>query len=104
MADPATITLAVKAAVTAAADRRTWKVLGVLITAILTPLIMAIDHGGGFVTIYAHCSKIFVAEGQIVKAGYIITQVGSTGRSTGEHLRFEVRVNGEKQNPRNYLP
>lgn len=65
---------------------------------------LAIDHGGGFVTIYAHCSKILVTEGKTVKAGDIIAQVGSTGRSTGEHLHFEVRVNGEKQNPRNYLP
>jgi len=65
---------------------------------------LAIDHGGGFVTIYAHCSKILVTEGQTVKAGDIIAQVGSTGRSTGEHLHFDVRVNGEKQNPRNYLP
>jgi murein DD-endopeptidase MepM/ murein hydrolase activator NlpD len=65
---------------------------------------LAIDHGGGFVTLYAHCSKILVTEGQTVKAGDIIAQVGSTGRSTGEHLHFEIRVNGEKQNPRNYLP
>lgn len=65
---------------------------------------LAIDHGGGFITLYAHCSKILVTEGQTVKAGDIIAQVGSTGRSTGPHLHFEVRINGEMQNPRNYLP
>ena len=63
-----------------------------------------IDHGGGFVTLYAHCSKLLVAEGQQVQAGDIIAEVGSTGRSTGNHLHFEVRINGEKQNPRSYLP
>ncbi|MHB1392632.1 MAG: M23 family metallopeptidase [Clostridia bacterium] len=65
---------------------------------------LAIDHGGGFITLYAHCSKILVTEGQTVKAGDIIAQVGSTGRSTGPHLHFEVRINGEMQNPRSYLP
>ncbi|TEB10223.1 Murein DD-endopeptidase MepM [Pelotomaculum propionicicum] len=65
---------------------------------------LAVDHGGGFVTLYGHCSKILVAEGQAVKAGDIIAQVGSTGRSTGPHLHFEVRINGEMKNPRNYLP
>ncbi|MBA1336528.1 MAG: hypothetical protein HPY66_2963 [Firmicutes bacterium] len=65
---------------------------------------LAIDHGGGFVTLYGHCSKIFVTEGQKVKAGDIIAEVGSTGRSTGPHLHFEVRINGEMKNPRNYLP
>lgn len=63
-----------------------------------------VDHGGGFVTLYAHCSKILVHEGQQVKAGDIIAEVGTTGRSTGNHLHFEIRMNGEKQNPRSYLP
>jgi murein DD-endopeptidase MepM/ murein hydrolase activator NlpD len=63
-----------------------------------------IDHGGGFTTMYAHCSKILVYEGQEVSAGDIIAHVGSTGRSTGSHLHFEVMINGEKQNPRSYLP
>lgn len=63
-----------------------------------------VDHGGGFVTLYGHCSKILVTEGQKVDAGTVIAEVGSTGRSTGNHLHFEVRINGEKQNPRSYLP
>jgi murein DD-endopeptidase MepM/ murein hydrolase activator NlpD len=63
-----------------------------------------VDHGGGFVTLYAHCSKILVTEGQTVEAGTVIAEVGSTGRSTGNHLHFEVRINGEKQNPRSYMP
>lgn len=65
---------------------------------------LAIDHGGSFITLYAHCSKVLVTEGQAIKAGDIIAQVGSTGRSTGPHLHFEVRVNGEVKNPRSYLP
>lgn len=65
---------------------------------------LAIDHGGGFVTLYGHCSKILVTEGQTVRAGEIIAQVGSTGRSTGPHLHFETRINGEMKNPRSYLP
>lgn len=63
-----------------------------------------VDHGGGFVTLYAHCSKILVTEGQTVDAGTVIAEVGSTGRSTGNHLHFEIRIGGEKQNPRSYLP
>lgn len=63
-----------------------------------------IDHGDGLVTLYGHCSKILVKEGQTVKAGDIIARIGSTGRSTGNHLHLEVQVNGTAKNPRNYLP
>jgi murein DD-endopeptidase MepM/ murein hydrolase activator NlpD len=65
---------------------------------------LMLDHGGGFATLYAHCSRILVSEGQTVGAGDVIAEVGSTGRSTGNHLHFEVMLNGEKQNPRSYLP
>lgn len=64
---------------------------------------VVIDHGGGVVTLYAHCSKILVEEGQSVSQGDAIAEVGSTGRSTGNHLHFEVRINGEKINPREVL-
>jgi murein DD-endopeptidase MepM/ murein hydrolase activator NlpD len=65
---------------------------------------LMLDHGGGFATLYAHCSDIFVSEGQAVNAGDVIAAVGSTGRSSGNHLHFEVIAGGEKQNPRGYLP
>ena len=65
---------------------------------------LAIDHGSGVVTLYAHCSKILITEGEAVHQGDVIAEVGSTGRSTENHLHFEVRVNKEKKNPRNYLP
>lgn len=64
---------------------------------------ISIDHGNGFVTYYAHCSEIYVAPGDVVAKGDLIAAVGSTGRSTGPHLHFEVRVNGEAQNPLDYL-
>ncbi len=63
-----------------------------------------IDHGGGFITLYAHCSRLNVTEGQQVDTGTVIAEVGSTGRSTGNHLHFEIRIHGEKQNPKSYLP
>jgi murein DD-endopeptidase MepM/ murein hydrolase activator NlpD len=58
-----------------------------------------IDHGGDVQTLYAHCSKIKVEVGQSVKKGEIVALVGSTGRSTGPHLHFEVTENGVRVNP-----
>lgn len=58
-----------------------------------------ISHGKGVVTRYAHCSKLMVKPGQTVKAGETIALVGDTGRATGPHLHYEVRVNGRPVNP-----
>lgn len=63
-----------------------------------------IDHGGGMITLYAHCSGYNVKVGQKVEQGDVIAFVGSTGRSTGNHLHFVVRVNGQYMDPNKYLP
>ena len=63
-----------------------------------------IDHGNGLSTLYGHNSQLLAQVGQTVEAGDIIARSGSTGRSTGPHLHFEVRINGERTNPRYYLP
>ncbi len=62
-----------------------------------------VDHGNDLVTRYAHTSKMFVKEGDLIKRGVKIAEVGSTGRSTGSHLHFEVRFKGTPQNPARFL-
>jgi len=65
--------------------------------------LVVISHGNGVETWYGHCSKLYVSEGEIVEAGELIADVGSTGNSTGPHLHLEVRINGIHVNPQNYL-
>lgn len=67
-------------------------------------LLVKIDHQNGQETRYAHCSKLLVKVGDKVFQGQHIAEVGSTGRSTGPHLHFEIRINGTPKNPYNYLP
>jgi len=62
-----------------------------------------IEHGNDIITRYAHASKLLVKVGQVVRRGDKIAEVGSTGRSTGNHLHFEVRYKGSAQNPVRFL-
>ena len=62
-----------------------------------------IDHGYGYQTLYAHLSKSLVKEGKSVKRGDLIGRSGHTGLVSGPHLHYEVRLNGQKQNPLNYF-
>lgn len=62
-----------------------------------------IEHEGGVTTRYAHLSAFTVSVGQVVAAGAVVGRVGSTGRSTGPHLHYEVRINGEPVNPQRFL-
>jgi murein DD-endopeptidase MepM/ murein hydrolase activator NlpD len=79
---------------------------GVVVTAEFHPAygrMVEIDHGGDLLTRYAHASKVLAKPGQLVKRGEKIAEVGSTGRSTGSHLHFEVRHKGVAQNPARFL-
>jgi len=64
---------------------------------------VTIDHGNGLATLYAHCSSLEVSVGETVRRGQVIARVGSTGWSTGNHLHFEVRINGEPVDPEDYI-
>lgn len=64
---------------------------------------LLIEHTNGLSTLYGHCSEILVTKGQKVYAGEVIAKVGTTGRSTGNHLHFEILINGVRQDPRDFL-
>src|SRR5699024_11210362 len=65
--------------------------------------LIIVDCGNGVQIYYGHCSKLLASVGDKVEAGDIIAQVGSTGNSTGNHLHFEIKVNGVSVNPQNYI-
>lgn len=64
---------------------------------------LIVDHGGGYSTLYAHCSQLYASVGQPVTKGQQIAAVGSTGNSTGPHLHFEVRINSEPVDPLGFI-
>lgn len=65
---------------------------------------LIVDHGGGYASLYAHNTSLAVSSGQQVSQGQIISTCGATGNVTGDHLHFEIRVNGSPQDPMAYLP
>jgi murein DD-endopeptidase MepM/ murein hydrolase activator NlpD len=65
--------------------------------------VVEVDHGNGYTTLYGHNSRLVVRAGDIVRAGQQLARAGSTGRSTGPHVHFEVHVNGRPVNPRKFL-
>lgn len=65
--------------------------------------VIIISHGYGYTTLYGHNSKLLVEKGDKIKRGQVISKMGSTGRSTGSHLHYEVRLNGKTVNPSKYL-
>lgn len=65
--------------------------------------VVEIDHGNGYSTLYAHNSALLVHPGDLIRAGQVISKAGSTGRSTGPHVHFEVHVNGRPVDPRAFL-
>lgn len=65
--------------------------------------LVEVNHGGGYVTRYAHARDLDVKVGDIVKKGQTLGKIGSSGRSTGPHVHFEVRLNGKVVNPAHYL-
>ena len=66
--------------------------------------LVVIQHANGTETRYAHLSKLGVRAGETVRSGEVVGRVGSTGNSTGPHLHFELRVNGQARDPRDFLP
>jgi len=64
---------------------------------------VVINHGGGYTTLYAHCSSLNVSRGQSVSRGQVIAKCGSTGMSTGPHIHYEVQLNGKTTNPMQYF-
>ena len=58
-----------------------------------------IKHDNNIISVYCHCSKLFVKKGDVIRGGEVIAQVGSTGQSTGPHIHFEIRINDISYNP-----